>query len=341
MNVLNSGVNPSGSAITKNGRILIVANNNNYGIAGEDSVSIFDLKNGRNSKLLKHSSFAEPYTVTIDEKRRLAYVTNSASPIKGQTNGIITLISLKSYEVVGTIMSDQLDGPSGMVIVDKYAFINNYGAAGGVGSGNGKSIVVYDLDLKKVVNAFEVPLAPAAMVMRNKHLVVACYTTGLPDEGMVAIYKTKGSDVNLISKIDGLFGPFAVAVSKDNQYIYATNFGSNNFAPFGRSLAMIDISGKVSTVDIGIQPSGLALTKDGKYIIVSCYNTLYTEPNYNGLTAGMGTLVYIRTSDHKVIKTIKTGRSPSNIILSPDDKYSYVSCYSDNIVDVIDNFGDQ
>lgn len=64
--MLNTGVNASGSDIS-NDRYLYVANNNNYSIPDCDSVSIFDLKRGKISKIIKDSSFNQPYTVTVDD----------------------------------------------------------------------------------------------------------------------------------------------------------------------------------------------------------------------------------------------------------------------------------
>jgi len=43
---INTGVNPAGIAITPGGRYCYVANNNNYSINGQDSVTVIDLSLG-------------------------------------------------------------------------------------------------------------------------------------------------------------------------------------------------------------------------------------------------------------------------------------------------------
>lgn len=337
--IFNAGVNPSGLALSPNERYLFVANNNNYDLPGEDIVSIFDLKYGNLIKNVTHPSFNEPYTVTIDQAKELAYVCNSGSPAKDETDGTITMVSLKTHKVTGVIKDKRLDGPSGMVIINGYGYVNNYGAAGGVGSGNGKSITVIDLVNDKVVGSIPTSLAPAALTNHGKYLAVACYTSGEPNQGIINLFKVNGAKYRLVKDFKGLFGPFAIEFSANGEYLYATNFGSNNFSPFGRSLWIGSISsGEVNQVDVGVQPSGLAVTPDGKTIIVSCYNTLYSDiTNYTGLTAGQGTLVYVNAKTLKVIKTIKCAKSPANLVISADGRYTYVSCYTGGVVEEIEN----
>src|SRR6266404_6202274 len=73
---INTGVTPAGIAITPSGHKAYVANNNNYGIAGEDSVTVLNLKNNTVKTTIFDESFNQPYTVTINPKNNRAYVTN-------------------------------------------------------------------------------------------------------------------------------------------------------------------------------------------------------------------------------------------------------------------------
>lgn len=344
MKLLNAGVNPSGLVIIKD-RYLLVANNNNYEIPDQDTVSVFDLKHDRLVKTLNHSSFNEPYTISYHKANHVAYVCNSGSPSVAGQPGTITLISTIDHSIIGTIESNQLDGPSGMAIVGNYGYVLNYGAAGGVGSGNGKTITVIDLKKKKVVGTIEVPLAPAAIThAKGKYLAVASYVDGNKGTGLVTLLKVDGINTKLIRTFKGFSGPFDIKFSPNNDYLYVTNFGSNNFAPFGRTLAVCSLldtpeenKGEMIEVEVGIQPSGVAVHPDGT-IIVSCYNTLYSDPvNYKGLTAGQGSLVYIDPKKFKVIKTIPTPASPANVVIASDGSYTYTSCYIAGVVAGIKN----
>ena len=94
----------------------------------------------------------------------------------------------------------------------------------------------------------------------------------------------------------------------------------------------------IKTIEVGIQPSGLAITPDGKYAYVSNYNTLYASAGFSDLTPGTGTINIIDVTTETLIEPIITvGLSPSNIAISPDGIYSYISNFTSGIVTVITN----
>src|SRR5579863_2324705 len=124
---VNVGVTPAGIGITPNNRVAYVANNNNYDIAGQDTVTVIDLKTNLPVTTIMDDSFDEPFTVTVNARGTMAYVTNSGSTT-------ISIIDTSTNEVVDVI--DGFDGPSGMVIdqATNRAYVNNFGSAAGVGS---------------------------------------------------------------------------------------------------------------------------------------------------------------------------------------------------------------
>src|SRR5438477_8821988 len=153
---INVGVTPAGIALTPDNHFAYVANNNNYGITGEDSVTVLNLKTNLPELTINDSSFNEPYTVTMNADGTRAYVTNSG----GST---ITVINTKTHDVIGEITG--FDGPSGMVINPKgtRAYVNNYGGPI-LGSGNGTAVRVVDLHTNTIIGApIIVDLAPAAI----------------------------------------------------------------------------------------------------------------------------------------------------------------------------------
>lgn len=330
----NTGVNPAGLAITPDGKYLYVANNNNYSLEGQDSVTVVDLKKNLPIKTIKHSSFNEPYTITISCDGTKAYVTNSG----GST---VSVVDTKRNKVVKVI--DGFDGPSGFAIHNGYGYVNNYGATPGVGSGNAKTVRRVDLKTHEIVgDAIEVDLAPAAIAATSKYIYTINYTDGNPNTGTMSKIDVKDLSVSTIGPFasNGLSGPFGIDIR--GKYAYVTNFGSNNFTPFGTTLSVVDLHKEEikETYELGIQPSGVAVTNDGRYILVSNYNTLYayiTPPpvQYLNLTAGQGTVNIIDRQRKEVITTIETGQSPSYIVVSPDDKHAYVSNYTSNTVNVI------
>ena len=331
---INTGVNPAGIAITRNNHYAYVANNNNYGVNDQDSVSVLNLKHNNVESIIFDSSFNEPYTITINHKGTKAYVTNSNSTT-------ITIIYLATNQVIGVI--NGFDGPSGMVITsdDNFAYVNNYGGPEGVGSGNARTVSFVDLNNNIIIGApITVGLAPAALAISRdgKFVYTINYVDGNPGTGTISVIRT--SDNVVIDTISGFSGPFAIALTRDSKHAYVTNFGSNNFSPIGTTVSIVDLEHHeiVDTIDLAIQPAGLAITPNGKFAYVSNYNTLYQNgaPNFTDLTAGQGTVNVIDVKKRKVINhTIPVGESPANIAISRDGKFAYVTNYTSNTVNVI------
>src|SRR3990167_275256 len=332
--VINTGVNPASVAVSPCGKFGYVSNNNNYSLPNQDTVTVFSTETNLPIKTIKHDSFNEPYTRTFNHKGSRAYVTNSG----GST---ISVIKTKTHEVTYVIKG--FDGPSGMVIVGKLGYVNNYGATPGVGSGNGNTVSIVDLPNRVVIgDPIVVGLAPAAITANKKYVFTINYEDGNPNTGTISKIFLGNLKVTTIGPFseNGLSGPFAINLSE--KYAYVTNFGSNNFTPFGTTLSKVDLrKGHIKeTVELGIQPSGIALSSNGRFVLVSNYNTLYayiTPPpvQYLNLTPGQGTVNVVDLKYNKVVHTIAVGQAPSTVVVSPDGRHAYVTNYISNTVSVI------
>ena len=327
---MNNGVNPAGIAITPDGKTAYVANNNNYGIAGQDTVTVLDLKNNRVKGTISDDSFMQPFSVTINPQGTRAYVTNS----DGAT---VSVIDTGSNEVVGVI--DGFDGPSGMVITSNglIGYVTNYGGPDGLGSGNGHTVNVVDLIAQEVIGApISVGLAPASVAISpdDQYVYTINYVDGNPDTGTMSVIQ--GSIQLVVNTISGFFGPFSLAISPSGKYAYVTNFGSNNFEPFGTTVSVVNLKKNVisDSISLAIQPAGIAITPNGRYACVTNYNSLYDGES---LVPGEGSVNIIDLKKNTLLKTtIAVGQSPANIAISPDGKYAYVTNYTSNTTQVID-----
>jgi len=349
---VNVGVNPTAMAITSDSTKLYVANGNNYGIAGSDTVTLIDLKTFMPILTISSGTFNQPYTVTLSKDETKAYVTNS-------NTSTISIIDTATNQVTGTI--DGFNGPSGMVITPDgtKAYVNNYGASTAIPSGSGNTVSVVDLIGGKIIeeitlSEYTQAAAPAAIAISPKgdFVYTANYTNGEPWQGTISKISTSTNTV--VDTIGGapflasspfLFGMFAIKIDASGKFAYLTNFGSNNFAPYGTTVCVIDLEQKTQSalIELGIQPSGFDITPDGLYGFVSNYNTLYSSgaPNYTGLTAGQGTVNIIDLSTNLLVPiTINVGLSPGAILMSPDGKYAFVSNYTANTVSVISVYGE-
>lgn len=329
---MNVGITPAGIAITSNSRTAYVANNNNYSLAGEDSVSVLNLENNTLKATIFDPSFNEPYTITLSVNEKKAYVTNSNSTT-------ISIINTAENTVTGII--DGFDGPSGMVITPdgKKGYINNYGGPEGVGSGNSTTVRVVDLKTDQIVGApITVGLAPAALAItpNGKYVYVINYVDGNQGTGTISIIDTRTDLV--VGTITGFSGPFAIAITPNGKYAVVTNFGSNNFDPIGTTVSIVRLKDNklVANVEAGIQPSGLAITPDSRFAYITNYNTLYAGANFTKLTPGEGTVNIIDIEKKTLLPpTIVVGQSPHGVAISPNGKYAYTSNYTANTLTVI------
>ena len=333
MTTIPVGDNPAGIAITPDSLFAYVANNNNAGILNGDTVSVLNLTYNTVEQTISDSSFNQPYTVTINPVGTKAYVTNSNS-------STVSIIDLRTNTVTGTIGG--FDGPSGLVITPDgtHAYVNNYGGPGGVGSGNGTTVRVVDLDTNTIVGApLTVGLAPAAMAITpdGAYVYVVSYTDGNLGTGTISIIDTSNNSVQL-NAITGFSGPFAIAITPNGKYAYVTNFGSNNFSPVGTTVSVVDTSSNTitATITLGIQPAGVSITPDGSFAYVSNYSTVYNGPMFTDLTPSQGTVNIIDIQTNTVISPIiGVGFSPDAITISPNGQFAYVSNYSSNTVSII------
>jgi len=196
------------------------------------------------------------------------------------------------------------------------------------------------------VTTVNAPVAPVPVIFVSNKGVIEGFVGG-PSTGTGGA-AVPGVSVSLTTAT-AFSGPFAMAIRGRTAYV--TNFGSNNFAPFGRTLTEVNLRGLgtiVGDIVVGIQPSGVAISRNGRYAYVTNYNTLYSavrlnttagnrkgQPSYGGLTPGQGTVSVIDLRTKRVVRTIAVGQSPSNIVVSPNGRRAVVANYTANTVNVI------
>ncbi|MBN2316551.1 MAG: YncE family protein, partial [Sedimentisphaerales bacterium] len=91
-----------------------------------------------------------------------------------------------------------------------------------------------------------------------------------------------------------------------------------------KQVAIFDIeTTKVTeTIDVPSEPTGLALTRDGTHLYVTC-------------AGPKGNVCLIDTRNAKLLRTIPVGHTPTAPLLTPDEKYLYVCNRFDNDISVI------
>ncbi len=116
----------------------------------------------------------------------------------------------------------------------------------------------------------------------------------------------------------GYLGPSAVAISDDGHTLFACLSDA-------KQLAIVDLSeGRViRTVQTPAEPTGLALSRDGRHVYVAC-------------AAAASSILKIDTTSGGIAAVLPAGHSATAPVLSPDGKRLYVCNRFDHNVSVID-----
>lgn len=321
---ITTGISPAGIAVTPDNCFAYVANNNEYRLPGEYTVSVLNLKSNTLETTIFDKSFNGPYRVAINSCGTRVYVTNSNSTT-------ISVIDTATNRVIDVI--DGFDGPSGIVIEPKegvFAYVSNYGV-----ETEASTVRIVNLRTNKIVGKpIQVGLAPIALEMSpdGEFLYSVNYVDGNPGTGTISVIRI--STHSVIKTISGFFGPFAMAITPNGRCAYVTNFGSNDFVPIGRTVSVIDLhcNTVIKSIEVGLQPAGIAVTKDGRHVYVANYNALYSG---KVLVPGQGTVNIIDTETNEVIPPIIATAETADFVVIPNDCYAYVANYVANVVSVI------
>jgi YVTN family beta-propeller protein len=89
------------------------------------------------------------------------------------------------------------------------------------------------------------------------------------------------------------------------------NYVANDTAPGTVSVMDTATNTVVATIGVGIGPTGVAITPDGKHAYVA-------NPHSNNVSV-------IDTASNMVVATVTVGANPNGVAVTPDGKHAYVT----------------
>jgi YVTN family beta-propeller protein len=319
---IHVGLNPSGVAITPDGRFAYVANNNTNQIAGYDSVSVIDLQTNKVIKVIYNSIFEQLGDVAINNKGTKVYITNSNS-----TNIIVIDVATNTVE---TIIGGITSGPLNIVLTpdSTRAYVSNP---------TDNTVSAIDLVSNTVIGS-QIPVGASpgglSVTPDGKFVYVANFVSPDPDAGSISVISTATNTVVETIKA-GFVGPSNIIIDSAGKYAYITNRGSvTSDAPGTVSVLNLKTNKVIYNLKVGVQPEGLAFSPNGRFLYVTNLNSPDVA---NGLAFGIGIVNIIDTVNFKVLEQeLLVGFYSTNIAISSDGTRAYVTNFYSDSVSVLD-----
>jgi len=225
------------------------------------------------------------------------------------------------------------------------------------------SAVFYDIDAGTLINQVEIGKHPAHIVFTEDGKYVLVTDSEANNVSIIDAKTYKVVNTVAVGK-----GPHGFRISKDSQFAYIANMDEDTVSvvdivnnkevkkiKVGKTpvttgitsdgktllvtvnsenvLAIIDLAtGSVEKIPVGVGPAQVYIQSDDKYAFVANQGTKESPSN---------TVSKVDMASKKVISTIQTGKGAHGVVVTPDNKYVYVTNMYENTVSVIDNTTDQ
>ncbi len=261
---------------------------------------------------------ASPAQVAIMRDGRKAYVSNF--DLSGFRRGV-QVLDLAALTVVDSIFDSRLWATHGLQLTHdgKWLWTANQ---------QSDNIAVIDTDKDSIVAIIKVdPSVPEGP------------PTGIPQFGPYQLVFTSddsfayvtcrfSNDVRvfdtqtkqLVTIIPVGVNPLILDISPDDEFVYVANRGTG--ASPSKTVSVIRTSDNTEVLkiqDVGVEPHGVAVTQDGKWIYVACENINNPDTPHHPV-AGLKTPGYVAVIDaatHLVVKQIEVGAFGAGISILP------------------------
>ncbi|MBL4933820.1 YncE family protein [Clostridium paridis] len=292
-----------------------------------------------------------------NEKNKVSYLYTA------NESGSISEIDLSTYKITESVKDPGAPhniqvSPDGSVVgYTSSAKMEKGQTDQGSMSENGYAIF-YETETGKLIKKVEVGKHPAHVVFTNDGKKVLVTNN---EDNNVSILDSK--NYSLIKNVAVGKGPHGFRISSDSQFAYIANMGEDTVSIVdinnnkeirkikvgstpvttgvtkdGKTLVVtingenaigiIDLStDKVEKVPVGVGPAQLYLSADDKFVFVANQGT--EEAPSNSVTK-------IDLAAKKVAATIQTGKGSHGVLVSPDNKFVYVTNMYESTVSIID-----
>ena len=250
------------------------------------------------------SGLISPTQVALSGSGDTAYVAQFASGVNS-----IRILNTRTMQIIGQISSTYVDKPHGVQITpdgrelwitgnlsDNILVVNL--------QDNSTSLIQLDGQAPGIGGN----LLPYQTVMTsdNRFVYVSCQRSN-------EVRVISRASMSVVKSIPvGVF-PLIPAISPDDRFVYVPNRNSNSLSV----ISTLTDSVVATIANVGPQPHGVAITRDGRFAYVSCENVVASVPPHHP-TSGSKTPGYVSMIDlqtNTVIKQFEVGAFASGIAI--------------------------
>jgi YVTN family beta-propeller protein len=194
-------------------------------------------------------------------------------------------------------------------------YVTNFGMA------NGHNVTVYDATTLALLDTIHLPGVVVESVLSSdgKTLYASNFTRNTVQVVDVASHR-------VTRELEAGAHPKILVLSRDDTTLFAANWSGNSVTMFD---LRVDLEkGKVvQTLPVGLHPRGMALTSRG-VLYVANFDGASIDV-FHGLGVGP-----VAGPPHGY--RLAVCKIPRHLVLSPDEKTLYISCYHDSEIDALD-----
>lgn len=256
------------------------------------------------------SGIFAPAQIAITRNSDTAYVTNFEN---NKTN--ITVVNVTTMTKLFDIGNDAMLKPHGVSLTPNFKYVV-------VCNSFSDNVTVIETSTNNIVAiipiAANVPQVPvgylyqyepyqAVITPNSKFAYVTCRKSG--EVRVVDLEQMKVTDSIKVGN-----APLIPAITPNGEEVFVPNRNSN-------SISIINVASRTvvhTIVNVGVEPHGTAVSKDGKYLYVSCENLGDSEPPHHPTMGGKkpGFLKIIDIETRTVIQSLEVGNFAAGIAVT-------------------------
>ena len=258
-----------------------------------------------------------PAGLTVDDKNHRHYVCNNNNySLTGSDS--VSVMDLKK-EVVKTIINDSSFNQPYTATLNKKLnkiYITN---------SNSTTVSIVDPRTNTVVGTIAGFDGPSGFAVSEKRQIGYVNNYGGPILGSGNGHTVSVVDLRantILTTIGVAVAPAAISISRDYKYVYVISYVDGTVGTGVLSKISTETNTVISTISGFFGPFDIALTSCGKKALISNFGN-------NDFTIFGTTVSLVDLRSMSIITNINTyGIQPSGIVISPNNKYGYISLYN-------------